>query len=150
MATAEEKEARQASRDAAKSSVVQGQQRLGAEVGKAAAAFPVRRLRTSGDLSRYAIGGFLDDALPPIAMAAPPPTAAAGPSKAKAKRKAVAAKRPALKPVVAAPFRRPAGMGPIDGVPTRRAATPGPAAATPKVGTKRAALAGTGRTLMRR
>jgi len=100
MATAEEKEARQAARDVAKSSVVQGQQRLGAEVAKAASAFPVRRLRTSGDLSRYAIGGFLDDALPPIAMAAPA-TAAAASAKAKP-RTAARKKAVATKPVVRA------------------------------------------------
>ena len=61
MATGAEKEARQAARDAARASIVQGRARLAAEQPRAAGAFPVRRLRSAGDLSRYAIGGFLDD-----------------------------------------------------------------------------------------
>lgn len=61
MATAQEKQAAQDARDAARQSITQGQQRQAAEIGRAAAAFPQRRLRTSGDLSRYAIGGFLSD-----------------------------------------------------------------------------------------
>ena len=69
MATAEEKDAKQAVRDVARQSIVQGQQRL-ATVGQAGSAYPTRRLRSSGDLSRYAIGGFLSDSLPPIK---PPP-----------------------------------------------------------------------------
>lgn len=65
MATADEKAAKQAVRDVARQELVQGQQRLGT-IAKATSAYPQRQLRASGDLSRYAIGGFLSDALPPI------------------------------------------------------------------------------------
>jgi len=92
--TAAEKEAKQAARDVAVSSVTQGQRRLAAEQPKAAGAFPVRRLRSSGDLSRYAIGGFADDPLAPVA-AAPKPKAA---PKAKAKVKAAKAVKAAPAP----------------------------------------------------
>lgn len=66
MPTGAEKEAAQAARDAARSSIVQGQARLQSEQPRAAGAFPSRRLRSSGDLSRYAIGGFADDPLAPV------------------------------------------------------------------------------------
>ena len=71
MATAAEKEARQAARDVARSAIGVGQARLQAEQPRAAGAFPVRRLRSAGDLSRYAIGGFADDPLAPIPTTAP-------------------------------------------------------------------------------
>lgn len=73
MATADEKQAKQDARDAARQSVTVGQQRLATEVNRAAAAFPQRRLRSAGDLSRYAIGGFLSDP-----NAAPPPPSKTG------------------------------------------------------------------------
>ncbi len=90
MATAEEKQAKQDARDLARSSIVQGQQRLAAEVPRAGSAFRSRRLRSAGDLSRYAIGGFFGDALPPIASPGaskpPAPKPAAPKPKAAAKR----------------------------------------------------------------
>lgn len=66
MATAEEKQAKQDALDATRASVTVGQRRLQTEVGQAAAAFPARRLRSAGDLSRYAIGGFLSDPNAPL------------------------------------------------------------------------------------
>jgi hypothetical protein len=108
MATAAEKEAKQAARDVAASSITQGQERLAA-VGKAASAFPQRRLRASGDLSRYAIGGFLSDALPPIGSPAPvvKPAAKAktAPTPRKVARRTIA---PAKKPITT---RRVSGQG---------------------------------------
>lgn len=71
MPTGAEKEAAQAARDVARSSIVAGRARLAAEQPRAAGAFPVRRLRSSGDLSRYAIGGFADDPLAPVGPAKP-------------------------------------------------------------------------------
>lgn len=59
MATAAEKQAKADARAAAAQSVVAGKNRL-PEVN-AAGAFAGRRLRAAGDLSRYGIGGFLDD-----------------------------------------------------------------------------------------
>jgi chemotaxis protein histidine kinase CheA len=59
MATAAEKQAKQDAKDAAAQSVTVGKSRLG-EVNSAGA-FAGRRLRSAGDLSRYGIGGFLDD-----------------------------------------------------------------------------------------
>lgn len=76
MATAEEKQAKQDALDAQRAAVKTGQQRLQTEVGQAAAAFPQRRLRSSGDLSRYAIGGFLSDPNAPLPIPGQkPPTA---------------------------------------------------------------------------
>ena len=66
MATAEEKQAKQDTRDAARQSITVGQSRLQSEVGQASSAFPQRRLRTAGDLTRYAIGGFLSDPNAPL------------------------------------------------------------------------------------
>jgi hypothetical protein len=86
VATAAEKEAKQAARDANVAAITQGQRRLATEQPKAAGAFPVRRLRSSGDLSRYAIGGFADDPLAPIPPAAPPPKKGAAPRKPAPKR----------------------------------------------------------------
>ena len=71
MATAEEKESKQAVRDIARASIVQGKQRQAAEIPRAGGAYPARRLRSAGDLSRYAIGGFAGDPLAPI-NATPP------------------------------------------------------------------------------
>lgn len=66
MATADEKQAKQDALDASRASVTTGQERLQTEVGQAGAAFPARRLRSAGDLSRYAIGGFLSDPNAPL------------------------------------------------------------------------------------
>ena len=101
MASAEEKEAKQATRDVARASIVQGQQRL-ASVGKAGSAYPTRRLRSSGDLSRYAIGGFLSDALPPIT----PGKTAPKPVKATTKTGGTAKPPVKAKPVVRATLGR--------------------------------------------
>lgn len=60
MPTAAEKEAKAAQQAIARQSITQGQGRL-TELGDAGSAFPARRLRASGDLSRYSIGSFLDD-----------------------------------------------------------------------------------------
>ena len=60
MATAEEKQAREDAKAAARQASVVGQQRLQTEVASTKA-FQARRLRAAGDLSRYTIGGFLDD-----------------------------------------------------------------------------------------
>jgi len=64
MATGAEKEAKAAAAEAAKQAVVQGRQRL-AGLGESATAFPQRRLRSAGDMARYAIGGFMDDPTKP-------------------------------------------------------------------------------------
>jgi hypothetical protein len=73
MATAGEKEAKEAARDAARAAVVTGQSRLQTEVGNAAKAFSSRRLRSAGDMTRYRIGGFLDDPMGPNAGASTTP-----------------------------------------------------------------------------
>lgn len=70
-----EKEYEDAQRQAERASVTTGQQRLKAEVAQAGSAFPVRRLRAAGDLSRYRIGGFNDD----LAWLEDPAAAAEGP-----------------------------------------------------------------------
>lgn len=67
MATAAEKQAKQDERDAARNAIGVGKARLQTEVGSAGRAFAGRQLRSAGDLSRYSIGGFLDD---PVAQAA--------------------------------------------------------------------------------
>lgn len=61
MATAQEKEAKQAAVDASTAAVSVGKGRLKTEIGSAAKAFSGRPLRAAGDLSRYKVGGFLDD-----------------------------------------------------------------------------------------
>lgn len=98
MATAEEKQVQQNVRDIARASIVQGQQRL-ATVGKAAAAFPARRLRSSGDMSRYAIGGFLSDALPPIEQPAPAPAPSSKATATAPKAKPPARPKASLPPI---------------------------------------------------
>ena len=75
------KEAKAASIAAERASVTVGVDRLRQSIPRAGAAFPARRLRSSGDLSRYAIGGFTNDpaaqqlapSLPPIATGSTPP-----------------------------------------------------------------------------
>lgn len=102
MATAAEKEYKQAVRDAARASVVQGSQRQAAEVPRAGAAYPVRRLRSAGDLSRYQIGGFADDPLAPVPVKAPKP----GGSKAATAARRSGQRKAAPKPVVRATIGR--------------------------------------------